>query len=143
MKTVRFRRVREFAAHFGEVFGVRVSKETISRIAAFDPSARTFSTWSVSPRQPKAERHNRTSLQRRACGHFAISDLQHAVVARLRGVGIGMEVRRVQEGRKKAVVVTALKVKANPTAVQAFEQSLTLEQSAVTEEFSLMWTERA
>ncbi|WP_251044787.1 ParB N-terminal domain-containing protein [Arthrobacter sp. ISL-5] len=51
-------------------------------------------------------------------------------------LGVSATVIARKMGAKKAVVETALKVKSNAAAAQALEQGLTLEQSAVIEEFS-------
>ncbi|WP_461165339.1 ParB/RepB/Spo0J family partition protein [Arthrobacter sp. R4-81] len=51
-------------------------------------------------------------------------------------LGVSASVIARKMGAKKAVVETALKVKANATAAQALDQGLTLEQSAVIEEFA-------
>ncbi|MGP0224044.1 ParB/RepB/Spo0J family partition protein [Paenarthrobacter sp. NCHU4564] len=51
-------------------------------------------------------------------------------------LGVSASVIARKMGAKKALVETALKVKANPTAAQALDQGLTLEQSAVIEEFA-------
>ncbi|WP_241710544.1 ParB/RepB/Spo0J family partition protein [Arthrobacter bambusae] len=51
-------------------------------------------------------------------------------------LGVSASVIARKMGAKKALVDTALKVKSNSTAAQALEQGLTLEQSAVIEEFA-------
>ncbi|MDP9936847.1 ParB family chromosome partitioning protein [Paenarthrobacter nicotinovorans] len=51
-------------------------------------------------------------------------------------LGVSASVIARKMGAKKALVETALKVKANATAAQALDQGLTLEQSAVIEEFA-------
>jgi len=51
-------------------------------------------------------------------------------------LGVSASVIARKMGAKKAVVDTALKVKSNATAAQALEHGLTLEQSAVIEEFA-------
>ncbi|WP_405476484.1 ParB/RepB/Spo0J family partition protein [Paenarthrobacter ilicis] len=51
-------------------------------------------------------------------------------------LGVSASVIARKMGAKKALVETALKVKANTTAAQALDQGLTLEQSAVIEEFA-------